>query len=248
MRKDINEDFPLRGFVLCGDCGEALTACWSTSRSGKKHPYYLCGQRECPSKRKSIRRADIEEPFEQELKALRPQGGMLSLCKAMFLEAWNLRAKEVENVSRRLKQEAVHLQEKIDSLVDRMVEADAPGVVAAYEARIERLQNDKRLLEDRVENTARPVTSFEDTFEHALRFLANSYEIWSSGHLGLRRTVLRLVFAEPISFCRKTCLRTAKTTLPFNALQSFSADKCGMVDPSGIEPLTSCMPCRRSPS
>ncbi|PQO24046.1 hypothetical protein C2I36_04635 [Rhodobacteraceae bacterium WD3A24] len=26
-RKDISEDFPLRGFVLCNDCGKPLTAC-----------------------------------------------------------------------------------------------------------------------------------------------------------------------------------------------------------------------------
>ena len=58
----------------------------------------------------------------------------------------------------------------------------------------------------------------------------------------------RLAFSEPISYCRKTDLRTAKTTLHFNALGDFYATKSGMVEPSGIEPLTSCMPCRRSPS
>ena len=247
-RKDINEDFPLRGFVLCADCEEPLTACWSKSRSGKKHPYYLCAQRGCPSKRKSIRRADIEEAFEKELKALRPKATILSLCKAMFQDAWDLRAREADNISARLRQEASQLQLKIDRLVDRLVEADQSSLVAAYEARIERLQHDKRLAEDRYKNASAPSTSFEDTFEHALRFLANPWNIWQSGHLALRRTVLRMVFAEPVTYCRKTGLRTAKTTLPFNALGGFTAAGCGMVEHSGIEPLTSCMPCRRSPS
>jgi site-specific DNA recombinase len=40
-RKDINEDFPLRGFVLCDDCGEPMTSCWSKGRK-KHYPYYLC--------------------------------------------------------------------------------------------------------------------------------------------------------------------------------------------------------------
>lgn len=31
-RKDLNADFPLRGFVRCGDCGKPMTACWSTGR------------------------------------------------------------------------------------------------------------------------------------------------------------------------------------------------------------------------
>ena len=55
-RKDISSDFPLRGFVLCCDCGKPLTACWSKSHTGKKHPYYLCPTKGCPSYRKSIRR------------------------------------------------------------------------------------------------------------------------------------------------------------------------------------------------
>lgn len=33
-RKDINIDFPLRGFVECADCGKPHTACWSTSSTG----------------------------------------------------------------------------------------------------------------------------------------------------------------------------------------------------------------------
>jgi DNA invertase Pin-like site-specific DNA recombinase len=36
-RKDLNEDFPLRGFVACACCGEPLTACWSTGRS-RRYP------------------------------------------------------------------------------------------------------------------------------------------------------------------------------------------------------------------
>jgi len=40
-RVDLTDDFPLRGFVLCGDCDSPLTACWSKSSTGKKHPYYL---------------------------------------------------------------------------------------------------------------------------------------------------------------------------------------------------------------
>ena len=31
-RKDINADFPLRGFILCNDCSKPLTACWSAGQ------------------------------------------------------------------------------------------------------------------------------------------------------------------------------------------------------------------------
>lgn len=71
-RKDINADFPLRGFVLCDDCGNPMTSCWSKSRTGKKHPYYMCHTKGCPSCRKSIRKAQIEDEFEALLRGMQP--------------------------------------------------------------------------------------------------------------------------------------------------------------------------------
>ena len=49
-RKDISADFPLRGFVLCNDCGKPMTACWSKG-CRQHYPYYFCDTRGCPSKR-----------------------------------------------------------------------------------------------------------------------------------------------------------------------------------------------------
>jgi hypothetical protein len=43
-RKDISEDFPPRGFVLCYDCGQPMTSCWSKGRP-KHYPYCLCDTR-----------------------------------------------------------------------------------------------------------------------------------------------------------------------------------------------------------
>ena len=47
-RADIAEDFPLRGFVICGDCERPMTSCWSKSKTGKRHPYYMCFRKGCP--------------------------------------------------------------------------------------------------------------------------------------------------------------------------------------------------------
>ena len=71
-RKDISADFPLRGAVLCGDCGKPLTACWSKSKTGQTHPYYFCYAKGCVSYRKSIRRDQIEGEFEALLAQLQP--------------------------------------------------------------------------------------------------------------------------------------------------------------------------------
>ena len=86
-RKDLNEDFPLRGAVSCGDCGSAYTACWSKGRSSI-YPYYLCAERGCVSYGKSIRREVIEGQFEDLLKELEPSANLFLAAKAMFQDLW----------------------------------------------------------------------------------------------------------------------------------------------------------------
>jgi len=61
-RKDYNEDFPLRGFVVCSCCGNAMTAAWSTG-CRKRYAYYRCETRGCEAKSKSVARAKMEAGF-----------------------------------------------------------------------------------------------------------------------------------------------------------------------------------------
>lgn len=63
-RVDVTADFPLRGFIACDDCGYPMTANWSKGARAS-YPYYLCRQRDCSSRGKSVARAKIEEAFER---------------------------------------------------------------------------------------------------------------------------------------------------------------------------------------
>src|SRR5690606_12297548 len=89
-RKDINADFPLRGFILCGDCNRPLTACWSQGKK-EKYPYYLCATKGCASYRKSIKREVLEGEFEAVLRDLQPTESIFRVVKAMFKDAWDMK-------------------------------------------------------------------------------------------------------------------------------------------------------------
>ncbi|MEM9963401.1 MAG: recombinase zinc beta ribbon domain-containing protein [Pseudomonadota bacterium] len=138
-RKDINADFPLRGFILCNDCGKPLTACWSKSKTGAKHPYYLCPTKGCPSYRKSIRRDVLEGEFEQLLQALEPSDSLFALTKAMFRDAWDMKLAQATEAAKTLKQSLTKLEKQIEGRLDRIVESGTPSVVKAYEQRIAKL-------------------------------------------------------------------------------------------------------------
>ncbi|WP_407716672.1 zinc ribbon domain-containing protein [Mangrovibrevibacter kandeliae] len=70
-RRDLKQDFPLRGFVVCAACDTPLTGCWS-ARSQPRYRYDLCRKRGCSSYGKSIEREDLQGEFEAMLRSVQP--------------------------------------------------------------------------------------------------------------------------------------------------------------------------------
>jgi site-specific DNA recombinase len=159
-RKDLSADFPLRGFVACGDCSKPMTACWSKSKTGKKHPYYLCFTKGCESHRKSIPRAELEGRFETIVKSLQPSEKLFGLIKAMFEDAWNQRLAQAKHHAQAAQKAVKALDKKLDVLKDRMIDAEEPSVISAYEKRIAKLEKERALqAENSTERLARSAPS-----------------------------------------------------------------------------------------
>lgn len=175
-RKDINADFPLRGFVLCADCNHPMTSCWSKGRT-VKYPYYLCDTKGCPSHRKSIRREKIEGEFEGLMSSLTPTKGLYRAATAMFKDLWEARLRRAQDGVALLKNEPSDLDKKSADILDRVIETTNPTLSKALEERLEAVEQEKRLLIDRIENAAPPKGRIGEVFEPAMQFLANPWKI-----------------------------------------------------------------------
>jgi site-specific DNA recombinase len=236
-RKNMNEDFPLRGFVTCGHCGTPLTACWSKGRHAR-YPYYLCPKKGCESYGKSIKRAALEGEFEALLRSLRPTEGLFTLARAMFEELWAHRLDYQKSRGRSLEGEILKAERKIEQLLDRIVEADSATVIGAYEKRIQKLEGDKLEMREKIAACGRPLKGFDETFRTAMDFLARPHKLWGSNDFEDKRAVLKLAFTDRLAYVRNEGFRTAKTTLPFKALGGFAGCENKMARPRGFEPLT----------
>ncbi len=234
-RKDINKDFPLRGFLICETCGHRLTACWAKSRTGKKYPYYLCQYRGCSEKGKSIPRDKLETQFGNHLKSLVPAQTTFELAERMFRDAWDDRSNSASSETKRLKTKARQIDRDIHNLLKRLVQTGNEKAISAYENRISELEQEKALIEEEAARIATPEHSFDEMFEHSMRFLANPYEIWENGDLETKKTVLRLVFSAPLVVSRKTGVQTGETTFPFKALKFLEGSDFKVVPPERLE-------------
>ena len=237
-RRDISADFPLRGFMLCHDCGAALTACWSTSKTGKKHPYYLCKTKGCGSYRKSIRRETLEGDFEALLRSLEPSRNLFKLARTMFRDAWDMRLAQAQSTTGELRRKAAQIEKQIDALVERTLEASSASVMTAFERKIKKLEEERILLGEQMASGGKPKRTFEESFELAMQFLASPWNIWKNSGLAGQKTVLRLTFVEPLDYCRNQGVRTPNISFPFKVLGEFSTGNCEMAPRGGFEPPT----------
>ncbi len=234
-RTDICADFPLRGFVHCADCERPMTANWSKSKTGARHPYYMCFTKGCESYRKSIRRDRMEGEFETLLSGVRPTRSLFDMAKSMFKDAWNSQLTQAKNLAAAARNEIAGLEKQIDGLLDRIVDASSPSVINAYEKRIAKLEREKLIAAERSQPHGKPLRPFEEMFELSMQFLSNPCDIWASEHLESKRTVLKLSFLDGLVYSRNEGFRTPQLTVPF-ALFGNPADFGAMAEREGFEP------------
>ncbi|MCB9976609.1 MAG: recombinase family protein [Rhodospirillales bacterium] len=231
-RKDLNADFPLRGIVVCAECDKPLTGGWAKGKC-KSYPYYSCFNRHCTEYRKSIPRHQIETAFEEFLKSLQAAPNLSGVAYAMFKDAWNFRSKSAELVKHNLKKDIGKIEKQIEQILDRIVESSSSTVISAYEERITKLERQKLVSQEKLQNAGGSLYPFEQMFQHSMAFLSNPWKLWASGKLELRRLVLKLTFADKLPYHRKEGLPTPALSLPFNMLRRIAGEDFKMARPSG---------------
>jgi hypothetical protein len=118
------------------------------------------------------------------------------------------------------------LERQVEGLLDRLVSAANPAVIAAYEKRIAQMEQEKLVLAEKAASIDVPPLPFEKMFELAMRFLEKPRKLWESGRSELQRLVLRLTFPAPLPYCRETGFRTPELSIPFRALGGFCSEEC----------------------
>ena len=116
------------------------------------------------------------------------------------------------------------INRRLENMLDRIVEANNASVVSAYESRIEKLEREKLVLQERIGKSVPPKGRLEDCIELSLSFLSSPWNIWKNGDLAMRHTVLRLAFAEPLRYSQNGVYETPKFSFPFKYLGKISGD------------------------
>ena len=226
-RKDLNGDFPLRGFVLCAGCRKPYTAAWSRGKK-KEFAYYRCNTLGCAFRHKGVRADRMHAEFDALLGTLRPRPAILEVVRTGFLDEWERRQLDVETVRKERQRKLDEIQKQMDVYLDAVGRCQSPTMLKKIEEEVEALDAKRLRLGGRI-GRAKPYD-----FEHALAlvidFLKDPSQRWRTGDLALRRVVLRLLFSEPLVYDRETAFGTPSFSLPINLSCVLELDKMELVD------------------
>ena len=218
-RKDLNQDFALRGFVNCGCCGTPLTSYWATGRS-RRYPYYQCPRKGCRVYGKAIKRDELEQQFETLLAELKPSRHLFNLAIDLFRRWWEEQGHSAEAQATAMRSELTKIESKVGQFMERIVNNDSQTLIAAYEQQIIQLEKRKIEISESVKNCGRQLPDFDETFRTAFTFLGDPQKLWASERLEQRRLVLKMAFADRLQYVRDEGFRTAKVALPFKVLKA----------------------------
>ncbi|MEM9969242.1 MAG: recombinase family protein [Pseudomonadota bacterium] len=175
-RKDISDDFPLRGAVSCASCEKPLTAGWSRGKYNK-FAYYRCQNKACEKFGKSIRKDQIEGDFEKLLSGIQPSRGAAAMAKAMFEHCWAMLEDQAQAKTQDVRSRIKKTDKDIAAVVDMAVNASSPAVLSAYEKKIEKLEHEKLLLQEKLQNPGKSRHSYSELFELSMRFLSSPCKV-----------------------------------------------------------------------
>jgi hypothetical protein len=227
--KDTQRDFPLRGFVLCAGCRKPYTACWAKGRSAL-YPYYVCQSRGCPCRYKSVRAERMHEEFEEMLGKLKPRENIMQIARIELMDQWQARRQSVEAVRQERQAKLDAIDQEIAARLDAIKLCQNATVIQAMEEKVSELEARRLRLGGPIEKPTRGDYDYQTAVDAVFDFLKDPLRMWKKGELGVQRLVLRLVFAEPLVYDRKTAFQTATFSPPIALSCVPELDKMEVVD------------------
>ena len=250
--KSFKEELALRGLLDCDNCGQHLTGSGSRSRSGQIHYYYHCNY--CGKVR--IRAEEVHRRIEQILDDISIKKNPKILYESILKKLLNnqvSKKRPQEKIEDEIRQAELRIRNLEDDLADRKIDAETfNNSINRYKGIISSLKSE--LIESKGTDT-----NYTRYLKKGLDLLSNLKEFYSKADIMDKRKLIGSTFPGNLIFSKENC-RTA--SLNKAILLIMSTDKgfgnkktgelfrnltfTGPVESIGVEPTTSCMPCKRS--
>lgn len=223
-----HHDFPLRGFVRCGECGRSLTGSWSRGRSGK-YAYYHC-PKGCRSGR--VSRDDLHEAWGAALDATteiyKPiMAGLQEIIADVVRQRVTDSAVELQTAADAI----VRIEQRAESLLDHLLNKTIDA--ETYQRRKDMLDADlarakaARIDAELAEGNAEAVMAL------ASQCVGRMRDIWECQGVENRQRFQSAVFPGGLTYSRADGFGTVASASIFAGFHLGSASVSDMAPPTG---------------
>lgn len=237
----LRPEFPLKSHVLCL-CGRPLTAYFATGRHGKRYGYYRCAsdpRDRTPVCLTEVPCATVDTAFMALLDRIRPTPGYLRLYGEAVRRHWQ---QEQATLAERRDTALRHVADwtaKIDRMTERALLADDgtfdPGTVRRLREQLEARRRDAEATAEELDVQTIDAEAIIAFAEHVC---LNAGRLWDALSPGQRKQLGDTLFPSGIVFDGAELL-TPELGWLFNDLRGTETERQGLVDLTGIEPVTS---------
>ncbi len=229
------EDFPLRGLVVCSECGRMFTAAWSKGRKNK-YPYYRCQRIWCKSR--DVRKETVEGEFIKTLKNLSPKKEAALLAERVIMDVWEKKVSELKHLIEASSKSVRGLEREKEDLVGKIVKMQSDSVLRALEARIEEV--DRKIKDERESSSLKKIDgeSYGTAAEVVLGMLKNPAFMWENGGYKGQRLITKLVFVGNPVYDRNLGYGTENLSVAVRLFELIQAQESHDVEVVGVEPAS----------
>ena len=242
---------PLRGFLICPDCGKLLTGSVSKGNT-KYYSYYHCfGGCRCRF------RADmVNELFRNDLKKYIPRPEMAEIYQILLEEAWRQQTGQLENNNKQLLKQIKELEGKLayarDLLSSKKIDPDDfKAMKTEYSCQLEKLEAKLNTVDNEEADIKKLLAAGIDN-------LLSLEHIYNSDDTEKKRRMISSMYPENLTFDGSQ-LRTNRVNEAADLIylidSKLGGNKKGQngsnsilsckVGVAGFEPTTSCSQSRR---
>ena len=217
--KVINDDYPLRWYIVCSCCWLAFTSWKSRGKSWIQIAYYQFN-RKCIYKWKSVPSKNLHNIIDEEIKNIWVGKELLTLMRILITEEFEQRKEGKKNNSIQIEKEIHRLDNEMNNLIDTLASTSSEIVRQKINQKIENNELDKIKLENKLKDLENNKAILK-TLDLAFEILWNPHYIRTHWTIDQKQMLLNLMFSKkiPVEFSTRTYW-----TLPFNRLYLVSGD------------------------
>jgi site-specific DNA recombinase len=188
-------DFPLRGLILCPDCGKLVTASLSTGKLGKKFGYYRCRHAKGHMNVSSTR---VETSFVDLLERLAPKPERMALIERIFRAAWKGRIRGSEIEAAFLRRELAKEQTRKQTILERMADGTLDG--EDFKQMNQKIKDKIANLRMRLALSDSGKLDIEAAIEYLTHILWNTSIAWQTSDLQRKSVIQRRMFPKGLQW------------------------------------------------